>query len=340
MKRVIGTRVVVSLGVAAMLAGCGADVGSSGTPATVSEAARHVARSWMAPNTTSQDLLYITGACGGICVFSYPGGTLVGELADSNTPLGECVDKSGDVFVVDFGDDGGTAGVVEYAHGGTSPIATLSDPGYSPVACSIDPTTGNLAVTDDSFGSDGSGVVAIYADAKGDATNYTDPKVTYMNFCGYDDKGNLFVDGQYLGAFEFAEMLKGSSSFKRIKLAQAPASPLKLQWVGKYIALAASNTVIDHVAVKGSKGTVVGTTLLNGPASGSEGQFWIQGNTVISPYESGTGPAEIGFWKYPTGGRVRKNIDGSEFNDAEPVGTVVSPAQQQRFAVWPTSVGN
>jgi hypothetical protein len=282
----------------------------------------------MAPNTSSQSLLYVTGACGGICVFSYPRGTLVGELADSNTPLGECVDKSGDVFVVDFGGEGGSAGIVEYAHGGTSPIATLSDPGYYPEACSIDPTSGNLAATNDSSGSGSTGVVAIYAHAKGDPTDYADPKISYMSFCGYDHEGNLFVDGQYEGTFAFGEMLKGSSSFKRIKLTQAPGYSLNLQWAGKYIALASNSTVIYHVVVKGSKGTVVGTTLLNGPVSGGEGQFWIQGNTVISPYESGTGPAEVGFWEYPTGGRVRKNIDGSEFNDAEPIGTVVSPAQQ------------
>ncbi len=283
----------------------------------------------MPPNTTSENLLYVTGACGGICVFSYPGGTLVGELADSNTPTGECVDKSGDVFVVDFGFEGETPGVVEYAHGGTSPIATLSDPGYYPGSCSIDPTTGNLAVTNESAGT-GTSVLAIYVDAKGDATDYVDPKIYYIGSCTYDDKGNLFVDGQHdhLGTFELDEMVEGSSNFKRIKLSQAPGTPFKLQWAGKYLALAASTTVIDHVAVKGSKGTIVGTTLLNGPDSDSEGQFWIQGSTIITPYESGTGPAGVGFWKYPTGGRVRKSIDGTEFNDAEPVATAVSLAQQ------------
>ncbi len=281
----------------------------------------------MAPNTSSENLLYVTGACGGICVFGYPGGTLVGELADSNTPFGECVDKLGDVFVADVGANGGTPGIVEYAHGGTSPIATLSDPGYDPEACSIDPTTGNLAVTGESFGSGGSGVVAIYADAKGDATDYADPKISYISFCGYDDKGNLFVDGQYAGTFELGEMLKGSSSFKRIELKPAPGYSLNLQWAGKYIALAASSTVIDHVVVKGSKGTVVGTTLLNGPVSSTEVQFWIQRGTIIAPYASGTNTEEVGFWKYPAGGRVRKSIDGSEFNDSELFGTAVSLAQ-------------
>jgi hypothetical protein len=283
----------------------------------------------MAPNTSSQDLLYVTGACGGICVFSYPGGTLVGELADSNAPFGECVDKSGDVFVIDFGGEGGTAGIVEYAHGGTSPIATLTDPGYYPQACSIDPTTGNLAVTNESAVNGDTGVVAIYVDAKGDATDYLDPKIYYMGFCAYDDKGNLFVDGQYdhKGTFAFAEVPKGSSNFKSIKLTQRPSSPLNLQWAGKYIALADSSTVIYHVTVKGSKGTLVGTTLLNGPVSGTEVQFWIQGGTIVAPYGTGTSHDEVGFWKYPTGGRVRKSIDGSEFDDAELFGTVVSLAR-------------
>lgn len=284
----------------------------------------------MAPNTSSQDLLYVTGACGGICVFSYPRGTLIGELADSNTPVGECVDKSGDVFVIDFGGEGGTAGIVEYAHGGTSPIATLSDPGYYPLACSIDPTTGNLAVTNASAENGDTGVVAIYVDAKGDATDYLDPKIYYMAFCAYDDKGNLFVNGQYdhQGTFEFDEMPKGSSNFKSIKLTQPPSSPLNLQWAGKYIALADSDTVIYHVTVKGSKGTVVGTTLLNGPVSNITAQFWIQGGTIVAPYETGSGPEEVGFWKYPTGGRVRKSIGGSTFDGAELTGTVVSLAQQ------------
>jgi hypothetical protein len=284
----------------------------------------------MAPNTTSQDLLYVTGACGGICVFSYPGGSLVGELADSNTPISECVDKSGDVFVIDFGGEGGTGGIVEYAHGGTSPIATLSDPGYYPHACSIDPTTGNLAVTNESAENGDTGVVAIYVGAKGDATDYLDPRIYYMGFCGYDDKGNLFVDGQYdhQGTFEFDELPNGSGNFKSIKIPQAPSSPLDLQWAGKYIALADSSTVIYHVAVKGSKGTVVGTTLLNGPTSGTDAQFWIQGGTIVEPYETSTGTDEVGFWKYPTGGLVRRNIESSQFDDAELFGTVVSPAQQ------------
>jgi hypothetical protein len=147
-----------------------------------------------------------------------------------------------------------------------------------------------------------------------------------MYFCAYDDKGDLFVDGQYdhQGTFELDELPKGSSKFKSIKLTQPPQYPLDIQWAGQYVALAASSTVIDHVSVKGSKGRVVGTTLLSGPASIIEVQFWTQGGRIVVPYGAGSSPDEVGFWKYPTGGRVRKSIYGS----SEQFGTVVSLARR------------
>ncbi len=307
------------LGVAAW-SGCGAQ--QAPTPTMLLPAARSAGNPWMAPNTSSRDLLYVTGDCGGICVFTYPGGTLVGQITDSNSPFGECVDKASDVFVADFGGGSGTAAIVEYAHGGKKPIATLSDPGYYPESCSIDPTTGNLAVTNDG------GPLAIYTGAKGDPTYYTDSKAYPNGFCAYDDKGNLFVDGEYVGSGDYAllEMPKGSHTFKSIKLDSPPSFWYDIQWAGKYLALADSPTVIYHVAISDAKGKIIGSTLLNGPVSGIEVQFWIQGGTIIEPYGTGDLPDEIGFWKYPSGGKLRKKIDGSQFGNAELIGTVVSPA--------------
>jgi len=305
---------------AALWTGCGAQYAS--TPTMLLPAGRLAGTPWMARNASSQDLLYVTGACGGICVLTYPGGTLVGQLADSNSPYGECVDKAGDVFVADFGGEGGTAAILEYAHGGTKPIATLGDPGYYPESCSIDPTTGNLAVTNDN------GPVAIYAGAKGDPTYYTDSKAYLLGFCAYDDKGNLFVNGEYVGSGNYAlvEMPKGSTTFKSIKLEKPPSFWYDIQWAGKYLAIADSSSVIYHVAISGTRGTIVGSTLLNGPVSIIEVQFWIRGSTIIEPYGATDTPDEIGFWKYPTGGKLRKTIGGSVFGSAELFGTVVSPA--------------
>ncbi|HEY2473443.1 MAG TPA: hypothetical protein VGI19_01455 [Candidatus Cybelea sp.] len=331
MRLELFARVASSAVIVAMLAGCGASAGSGGTPATVAFADRRAGHSWMAPDTSAQNLLYVTGPCGGICIFSYPGGTLVGEITDSNSPERECVDKSGDVFVVDYGGENGTPGVDEYVHGGTTPIAELNDPGYYPGSCSIDPTAGNLAVSE-SGASGATSVVAIYTDATGDPTNYVDPKIFYMGSCGYDDKGNLFVDGQYdhKGTFELDEMPAGSTDFTRLKLAQAPSDPFDLQWAGKYVALSAGNGVIDHVKVVGSKGTLVGTTLLNGKSVGSYAQFWIQGATIATSYATTSDTYAVGLWNYPAGGLARKSIGASEFKDYEPVGVVVSLATAPR----------
>lgn len=304
---------------AAMWTGCGAQ--NALAPTTLLPAALSAGHSWMAPNANSGDLLYVTGGCGGICVFTYPGKRLVGQISDSNSPFGECVDKAGDVFVADFGGETGTAAILEYAHGGMNPIATLSDPGYYPQACSIDPTTGNLAVAN------WNGPLAIYTGAKGDPAYYADPKA-YFDFCTYDDTGNLFIDGRYVGSGGYAlvEMPKGSYGFKSIKLDSAPSYPYDMQWAGKYLALADGGTVIYHVAISGGKGTVIGSTVLNGLVSGTEVQFWIQGGTILEPYGTGDSPDEVGFWRYPTGGKLRTHIGAQKFGNAYLFGTVVSPA--------------
>lgn len=303
---------------AAMWSGC--SVQQVSTPAMLPPAARSAGHSSMAPSTNSTALLYVTGGCGGICVFSYPRGTLVQQISDSNSPLGECVDKAGDVFVADFGGETGSAAILEYAHGATNPIATLSDPGYNPESCSIDPTTGNLAVTNTN------GPLAIYIGAKGDPTYYTDPKAYLNGFCTYDDKGNLFIDGGYTGSsggYALVEVPKGSVKFKDIKLNSPPNFSYDIQWAGKYLAIAYSRTVIYHAAISGAKGTIIGSTVLNGPVSIIEVEFWIQGRTIVEPYGTSDLPDQVGFWRYPSGGKLRKSIDVSQL---ELFGAVVSPA--------------
>jgi len=114
-----------------------------------------------------------------------------------------------------------------YAHGGASPIATLSDSGYDPYACSFDPSTGNLAVANYStyLGGSSPGNVAVYPSARGDPTDYTDDELWRYFNCGYDNKGDLFLDGlDDTQHSVFAELPKGSGTFEPVESVYCIAS--------------------------------------------------------------------------------------------------------------------
>jgi len=192
----------------------------------------------MAPEAKTADLLYVSDySTGDVWVYSYPSGKSEGELTGFSYPEGECVDKKGDVFII----NSGTLQIFEYAHGGTSPIKTLSGPGDFPFGCSTDPTTGNLAVTNFSNNKGTSpGDLAIYKHAKGKPKQYTIPNIYHQFACGYDNKGNLFITGLSTaksGTFAFAELPSGSSTFTSVTLNQSIAIAFSVQWDGKYVAV-------------------------------------------------------------------------------------------------------
>ena len=289
------------------------------------ESAVHADRgpSWMARDAKKDDLLYISDEGGDVYVFSYPQGALVGTLTGFLNPRGECVDRAGDVWVVDLG-SGPYASVVEYAHGGTSPIKTLNIRNEYPYGCSVDHATGNLAVTffADSYGST-QGAVEVYEHGKAHRTRtYVDPDIYYYVMCGYDNQGNLYVDGFNAGSvFKFAEIPNGSSSFTNVSLNQSIGFPGGVQWDGKYVAVGDSdNDVIYQFAISGSQGNKVGSTPLNGGSYVE--QFWIHSldHRVIGPSNGG---ASVMFWKYPAGGEPTRTITGFRY----PFGSVISKAR-------------
>jgi hypothetical protein len=272
-------------------------------------------KSWMSPDAKTNDLLYISSFLNGdVYVYSYPHDTLKGTLTGFSSPAGECIDKSGHVFITS------ASGILEFAHGGTTPIATLKDAG-SAQGCSVDPKTGNLAVTNYSTISGSQGNVAIYKNAKGSPTYRTDSKIYHEAFCGYDNAGNLFVDGYdiSLGELKLSEIPSGRTFFKKITLNQTITGAGGVQWDGKHLALG-NNTegagTIYQFSISGEKGTKVGSTPLKG--SGGAIQFWIERANVIVP-EPFTN--DVGIWAYPAGGSAKKTITGS-FD--EPWGATVS----------------
>lgn len=304
------------------LAGCsGQQPGSGGFVPAGTDPAQAVrsdgGRSWMAPDATSNDLLYVSDEdTNDVYVYSYPQLKREGTLTGFDAPFGECADKRGNVFIAN--DD--ASQILEYAHGGTSPIATLSDPGYYPRGCSVDPTTGNLAVVNIISTSFGQGNIAIYKDAKGKPSMHADAKVYNVYSCGYDNAGNLFIDGENKGSSSsaFAELPRGAGKFTNIVLDQPIGIAGGVQWDGKHFAVGDQYTDIYQFSIHGAKGTKVGTTTLTGALRDSE--FWIQGSNVIVPDSE---KLDVGIWDYPAGGSSEGRIKGFKY----PIGATVSLAR-------------
>jgi hypothetical protein len=345
----ISTCVQAVLGVGAaisILAACSGGGGdrSQMVPGT-SMSSEHL-RSWMAPDAKQKDLLYVSlGTEAGedaILVWTYPKGKFEGIITGGglNDPLGMCVDKSGDVFVANhYGAD-----ILEYAHGGTTPIATLSDSGEFPQGCAVDPTTGNLAVTS-YYGPYGEypGDVAIYQNATGMPATYSAPSFFIYDYCGYDNQGNLYIDGNngsggYTG-FLFAELPAGGDSFTDIALPQNIYIPNGVQWDGKHVAVGdqtAGGTPLSAIyRFSISNGTATElhhvTTLERqggGSAPTSVTAVWIQGGNVVGANgASAGGDNNPGVWKYPAGGAAVRIFPWGSSGGYQGEGLTVSEAQ-------------
>jgi hypothetical protein len=303
---------------AAMLAGCGGSQPPIGAPGAMPQASTngtHAARgwSWMLAKLSMDDLIYAVGGCGGTCVLSYPSGTLVGSL---NVGLsGACVDSHGHVFITN------NATVVEYAHGDSTPIETLTLPGDAAIGCSVDPTTGNLAVI---FNGTTVGV-AIFPGAQGTPMLYA--AGSDSQYCGYDDAGNLFVDGYVYGQFVLTELQKGSSSFATLSVNGSIGFAGQVQWDQRYLTvLGGDNRAVKlfFLRASGSTATIVKTTNLNGIKFAY--QSWIYSKKIFIPFAShGTPAKKIGIWNALNGRKIAnlKDFGSKDFLNIQ--GVAFSP---------------
>ncbi|HEY2473780.1 MAG TPA: hypothetical protein VGI19_03170 [Candidatus Cybelea sp.] len=278
---------------------------------------------WMEPKAAGEDLLYVSDQSGPVYVFSYPGGELVGTLTGFLAPGGLCSNKTGDVFVADTLSEA----VFEYKHGSKKPFKVIGAFGY-PEGCAVDPTTGNIAVTTYQTAlPSGPGNVTVYANKKkGKTTTYTDPSFNAFLFCGYDEKGNLYVDGVNSGTTEaqFAVLPQGGASLRDFKLDKSFAYPGGIQWDGGNVAIEdVSTELLYRVTVDGSRGKIVGTAHLGGDHSTLLTQFWIQNGTIVVPYGRLTRSVHrVGLWPYPSGGSPEKILEPRD--SVELLGATVS----------------
>jgi hypothetical protein len=330
---------------AAFLAGCSGSqppIGAPGampqTKALQSQGAQREDRdgSWMSPNTQAQDLLYVTNYSY-VSVYSYPQGGPVGTLTGFRSTVGACVDSKGDVFITNHIYKHGNTRIAEYAHGGSQPILELAnDKHIGPLGCSVDPITGNLAV---SGGGSRYAGVDIFQGAKGKPLFVKIPQMVFTGFCGYDNRGNLFVNGikDFSGTAAFVELSRGSQKFVSIKLNAVYDPEGGVQWDGKHLAVGGyippgvSNAmpVIYRFAINGKRGTKVGTTTLGRPAEFTSYQFFITGDTAIVPNRNDAlrRAHDVLFYNYPQGGSPTKIITK---RISDPRGAAVSFASADR----------
>jgi len=262
------------------------------------------------------DLMYVSNeSTGYVSVLTYPDGIPIGAIGGFAEPEGECVDGVGDVFIADRLHHQ----VQEFAHGRMSPIKTLAYSDSQPFGCSVDPVTGNLAVTNSDWTKKQKSAIAIFRGASGAPQTYTWPN-HYALFCGYDNQGNLYVDGIGAGhnLFAFAELAAGGNAIVPVSLNQTIQYPGSVQWDGTYMMVADTNqSVAYRFQFTKSGGVAVGSpTYLDGSYGGLQETWVYHGNIT------GT-DGDVRLWNYPAGGDIVKTYTGF----SRPVAAVVSPVR-------------
>jgi hypothetical protein len=275
---------------AALIAGCSQSQFAAG-PLSQAQAAGH------RPATSGSALLYATTASG-ILMLTYPDGQVYGKIK-KDIGLDLCSDpNSGNVYVPS------NSVIFEYAHGGKNPIATFAlTSNYDLGGCAVNSATGDLAVVN--ISNNGTNLL-VFPAGSGTPKMYTDSNVHNFLFCGYDNQGNLFIDGYPTGGGNpiLAELPAGSGTIQAINVGSVePAGTI--QWDGQHITVEdPSPPTIYQLDVSGSTATVVGTTKIRNQTKTKntpKALTYIYGGTVIA--SEGKGNKRIGLWNYPQGGK-------------------------------------
>ncbi len=257
----------------------------------------------MLPEAKTGNLIYAAGQ-GHSYVISAKTGKLIGTI--DTGAQSACSDSKGNVWLT------GQYNMLEFAHGGTTPVATLNLPGTNsePNDCAVDPTTGNLAVP---FATESLHFqLAVFTGAQGTPTVYD---TNGLQFCGYDNAGNLFLDGYGSSGAEMAELREGGNSISYISLENQNigGNPWEVQWDGQYITvegLSRTAATINRLQISGSTAEIVRQTKFKRLTPANKGS-WIQGSTVFLPWSNAH--PRIGIWPYPVEGKATKVFTNEDF---------------------------
>ncbi|HEY1654659.1 MAG TPA: hypothetical protein VGF86_06075 [Candidatus Tumulicola sp.] len=261
-------------------------------------------------------LLYAADVSGDkVYVYDYRSGMLVGTLKGFNEPGPGCVDRRGDVFITNYGN----GKVLQFKNGGTEPVGRY-DAGAYAVGCSVD-RDGDLAVSAEPPPS-GAAQICVWKSGGGTRLCYSQAACGTMGAPGYDDRGNLYLEGFYAGP-AICELPAGGSSLRPVAISGGTlGTPGGVMWDGKHLTFSDPHTGPDghettiYRARESASGdlTVVGATLLTDRCN--DDYAWIdapfivgrkntpvndrQGKTVVGP-NNVCDPAPIDFWPYTAG---------------------------------------
>jgi hypothetical protein len=263
-------RVVAYLAVvvAAALVAC---AGVQTPPRSTQVAATEVSRRSKQIPPPAPPLLYVSDqSTGNIYVWNWntlaavPSYDIIGNFTK---PYGQCVDKSGDIYIADYA----TGNTLEFARGGTHPTSTYAYPGAgsgAAIGCSID-LDGDVAVSYSTTSGNNNapqGEIAVWYRGGGTPSQYTSTDCYSMWPPGFDHTGNLFVQGENsVSVPEICMLPAGGTSLSTLSLSGGTInSPGSVMWDGQHIALTDQKanpfkTGIYRTTLSGTTLTVVGT---------------------------------------------------------------------------------
>ena len=302
---------------------------------------------WISPDIRRiKSLLFVSDpGANAIDIFALPTLRLKGQVTGFDFPEGECSDQSGNIWVTDEF----VQQIIELSRLGEV-IRTLSDPAGYPVSCSVDRTSGNLAVTNKVDLGSAPGQVEIYVGASGIPDPISNPHQTLYFFDGYDNSGNLFVDGFTAGSppiFVLSECLAGHQDCSTVKVKGAqiyyPGMVQVYASSGHYLVVGDQechrgsgppHTCLYRVSISGSTGEVVDKISLDNYDAGAVcdvGQGVIYGSH--DKYLAGTdneylcgSTSTVNRWPFSNGGiPINYSTDGGALS--YPVGAAVSIAK-------------
>ncbi len=301
----------VTIFAALLLARCGGSQPPGAIPQGPAIAAHaRGGASGVLPGAESGELLYVSSG-NTVYALSYPAKKLLLTISLPNDQYDAsgwlCSDANGNVFVPAHNEGNPGSVVYEYAHGETNLKRTLTIGSFTTRGCGSDRKTGNLAVAGYT-GSDSktTGAVAVFKKAQGSPTIYNDSAFQLLFYCGYDQGGNLFVDGpsyQYV-----AELPYGGSGLNNITFLTRHSRG-QIQWDGTYMTMLTQHgrigrlhTTVFRFGVAGSIATIVGKTTLSMRGLAAN-ESWIDGSAIVmAPFTYDR--HSLFTWKYPAGGKA------------------------------------